>query len=246
MLCEWIFATKSYNLSALFSGSFCLQKSVPHMSVALLSHALETRLPVAVQMLPRSSFNEATFHPVFKPPAPDPPRNLPPVIRAGTVVPPVRSSLQLKTPSDAMETVDSSSGVFEVNTIGVTVLVVLIAVDVLLLTICACCGMLLLPSSQHPRESLLNTWMQLVLKKPLLRKEASFSQTRSVEMVCLCSCFCLAPVDVILVCHWSRLKEIPVYVVLMCRSVRRGPTLSLLMNWHFVVFRRLFFPTLAR
>jgi hypothetical protein len=154
------------------------------MFAALFNHSFETRLPVPVQMLPRSPFNEATFNPVFKPPAPDPPRNLPPVIRAGAIVPLVRSSLQMKTPSDAMETVDLSNGVLNVNTKGITVLVVLIAVDVLLLTVCTYCVMLMLPSSQHhPKGSLLKKWMQLVLTKPLLRQKASLGPSRSVEVV---------------------------------------------------------------
>jgi hypothetical protein len=152
-----------------------------------------------MQLMPRSPFEASTFNPVFKPPAPDPHRDLPRFIRAGVVVPPVASSwMQENEHTATVDTVDSSRGVFEVTSMGSKILVGLIVVDVLLLTVCALCGTLLLQSWQHyPRESLLKKWMRMILKKPMLPKKVPLSHQREYEMVRSCFYFCFLKLVVV-------------------------------------------------
>jgi hypothetical protein len=101
-----------------------------------------------VQVLPRRNASDATtFNPVFKPPAPDPPRDLPEIIRAGALVPPMRASSpqQYEAPSDVQDA--ASSSVFSENNdeeeVTKTKLGVISGVVSLAVLLCALFGALL-------------------------------------------------------------------------------------------------------
>jgi hypothetical protein len=85
-----------------------------------------------VQVLPyRNASSIATFDPYFQPPASDPPRNLPPVIRAGTVISPMPSaSSQEDVPRSAPRPLDapvSEEEGFTKETVGLIIGAVLSA-----------------------------------------------------------------------------------------------------------------------
>jgi hypothetical protein len=96
-----------------------------------------------VQVLPsRNASNIANFNPFFKPPAPDPPRNLPSVIRAGTVIPPLPSASSQEDVPRAMPRpldapVADEEGVTK-ETVGL-----IIGAVVLSVLLCVLCGVLL-------------------------------------------------------------------------------------------------------
>jgi hypothetical protein len=95
-----------------------------------------------VQVLPsRNASSIANFNPFFEPPAPDPPRNLPPIIRAGTVIPPIPSAtLQEDVPHPMHRSFDASvadeEGVTK-KTVGL-----IIGAVVLSALLCVLCGVL--------------------------------------------------------------------------------------------------------
>jgi hypothetical protein len=185
----------------------CLTYQISSAYICRLSALLEQaflvlvrRLLLAVQLLPRSPIVATNFDPVFKPPAPDPPRNLPPVIRAGTMVPPLQSSsLQENVLPSAVEPVDSSSGTDGSNKTGITTLVILILWDICLLMICIYCSTLLGPCWRHqPGGSFLDKWTRTNLKKLESRDEGSRNNIRGDRSVCICSSSVYATFDLFL------------------------------------------------
>jgi hypothetical protein len=140
---------------------------------------------VGVQLLPsRRAVDATSFDPFFRPPAPDPPRNLPPIIRAGTVIPAVGSTLsQEDVPAGAVETVDSSRSAYIIYKKQFTVLLILVVTDVCLLMICAYVSTLVQSWRHQPGEVKLKAWKMSILKKPTLQGKDPLSHTRDLEMV---------------------------------------------------------------
>jgi hypothetical protein len=151
-----------------------------------------------VQLLPRNATEATAFDPVFKPPAPDPPRNLPRFLRAGTVIPPEPASSSQKSlhptaiepgESPILEKVDSSRGPSDSLDWGFnnTTLVGLISADVVLLIVAAVCVALMACSwSHHASENPRKKWKKRVITKLNSKRSSSPSRTRDIEMVCFC------------------------------------------------------------
>jgi hypothetical protein len=117
-----------------------------------------------LQMLPsRSTTNTTNFDPVFQPPAPDPPRNLPPVITSGVVLPPAHSyasqdNFSVHTTSiTGAETSGSSNRVYDKGNSGATVMTLKISTIALALWVLLCllCGMLLVIVYRKPLKTAL-------------------------------------------------------------------------------------------
>jgi hypothetical protein len=151
-----------------------------------------------VQLLPRNTTQATSFDPVFKPPAPDPPRDLPRFLRAGTVIPPGPPSSSQKSlhptaigprQSSILEKVDSSRGTSDGLTWGLnkTTLVSLISADAVLLIVAAVCVTLMACSwSHHASESPRKKWKKRVMTMLNSKRSGSPSHTRDVRMVCFC------------------------------------------------------------
>jgi hypothetical protein len=145
-------------------------------------------------VLPSRDATEITsFDPVFKPYAPDPPRNLPPVIRAGVVVPPVPSyspqqNVSAQSPiRTGAETTASLDRVSDNGEGGINTRTVGIAIGAVLLGVVFCVSCKLLPAMRSPKrpgQGLAQRLRKSVSKKPLLWEMASFGPVLGDRTVC--------------------------------------------------------------
>jgi hypothetical protein len=140
---------------------------------------------VEVQVLPsRVATDLNDFDPVFKPYAPDPPRNLPPIIRAGVEVPPVLSfspQQNVLAKSDTGTDVETShtlnnvsdNGEGGINTIALGVAIGSIVIGVVF---CLSCKFLLaMRSPKRKGQGLTQRLRKNFSQKPMFTETASFS-----------------------------------------------------------------------
>jgi hypothetical protein len=137
-----------------------------------------------VQVLPSRNATEVLyFDPVFKPFAPDPPRNLPSVIRAGVVVPPIPSDSPRQNVSAKIDrgtgsgTLDSLNHDSDNGKHGNTRTTLEIAIGAILfgMGFCVACTLLYaLGSPKRPWQGLTQRLRKILPQKTMLRKAASF------------------------------------------------------------------------
>jgi hypothetical protein len=139
---------------------------------------------------PRNATEATGFNPVFKPLAPDPPRNLPPVIVAGTVVHPEHSfsspdTLSAK-PASVPGVVNSDSSHYAFNHgINTTTMRIIIGLFVIWAVLCVTCGTLLaLRCIRWPGKGLATQLRKSDTQKPTPQKAASNAPTPEVGAVC--------------------------------------------------------------
>jgi hypothetical protein len=146
-------------------------------------------------LLPSRNGSEVTgFDPVFKPYAPDPPRNLPRVIRAGVVVPPVPShsaqqNVSAKSPrGTGRETSASINHVSDNGEGGINTIALGVAIGSIFIGVVFCVSYKLLPARRSPKlpwQKLAQKVSKSVPKKLMLREMASFSHILEDCTVCL-------------------------------------------------------------
>jgi hypothetical protein len=142
-------------------------------------------MSVDVQVLPSRNATEVNdFDPVFKPYAPDSPRNLPRIIRAGVVVPPVLSFtpqqnvLAKNNIGTGAETSHTSNHVSENGEDGVNLIALGVAIGSIVIGVVLCVSCKLLPAMRSPkrqRQGLAQRLRKSLPQKPMRREMASFS-----------------------------------------------------------------------
>jgi hypothetical protein len=155
-------------------------------------------MTVDVQVLPSRNASEVNhFDPVFRPYAPDPPRNLPPVIRAGVVVPPVLSfspqqNILVKNDTGA-ETSHTSNHASSNGEGGMNTISLVIAICSIVIGVVFCVSCKLLPAMRSPTrqgQGLAQRLRKSFFQQPMLRDMASFShvlEDGSVRSLVQCS-----------------------------------------------------------
>jgi hypothetical protein len=142
-------------------------------------------MSVEVQLLPSRNATEVNdFNPVFKPYAADPPRNLPPVIRAGVMVPPVLSFspqqnvLAKNNTYTGADTSHTSNDVSDNGEGGIHNIALGVAIGSIVIGVVFCVSCKLLPAIRGPqrqRQGFARRQRKSLSQKLMFRERASFS-----------------------------------------------------------------------
>lgn len=149
---------------------------------------------VCVQVLPARDAAEDDFDPVFSPPVIDPPRNLPQLITAGTMLPPPASGLQKNASSpsvvtpgertgDSAESADEGGGTTRRN---IGIITGAVALSLLLCVLCALAAVMVRrQQARNLAEGSLDgaSSKQRMLRKPRPWEVGAFDHTTDVDSV---------------------------------------------------------------